>query len=103
MCAPINSRGSMILDMGRALRELSPVNPDVKSCAARTPASIRIVEPLLPQSNEVGDCFSRVLPSILTLFPCRATRTPNCCKQERVEPQSTADEKLENLDTPEAS
>jgi hypothetical protein len=51
MRAPIRVRGSMILCIGRVLREASPVSVVVKACAATTPASRRIVVPLLRQSS----------------------------------------------------
>ena len=48
----------MILAIGRELSELSPLSLETKSCAASTPASIRIVEPLLPQSSTVVGVLS---------------------------------------------
>jgi hypothetical protein len=52
----------MILRIGRELSELSPLSSEAKSCAASTPASIRIVEPLFPQSNTFADFLSSAEP-----------------------------------------
>ena len=49
--APISSSGSMMRRIGRVLKDSSPINSAAKSCPASTPARIRIVDPLLPQSN----------------------------------------------------
>ena len=54
MAAPIMSSGSMILFIGRKLNESSPDSSEVKVLPARIPASIRMVEPLFPQSR--GSC-----------------------------------------------
>ena len=89
--------------MGRERRESSPVSTEVNGSAANTPERIRIVEPLLPQSSGETAAFICPPPEIQTFAPSRLIVTPNCERQERVEPQSTAVEKFDISETPFAS
>ena len=58
--APIISSGAIIRAMGRRESDSSPVSWLLKSCPARMPLNIRIVEPELPQSRgEAGGCSFR--------------------------------------------
>ena len=90
--------------MGRPRNESSPVNSLVKAHVASKPASIRIVEPLLPQSKAVVAArkLSRPRPRNLTCVPARVISTPSCRRQASVEAQSAPVEKLVMVVVPSA-
>ena len=50
-CAPIWLSGIRIRSIGRKVREWSPIRVKVCGCGATRPASMRMVEPELPQSS----------------------------------------------------
>ena len=54
ICAPICMRGLRMRSMGRRVREWSPIMVKVWGCGAMRPASIRMVDPELPQSSGAG-------------------------------------------------
>src|SRR6185295_14007811 len=89
--APIISSGSMIRFIGLDVNDASPVIWEAKFCPANNPASIRMVDPLLPQSRASADSVNpfKPLPIISTMLPSREMDTPSRRKQSRVEAQSS--------------
>jgi hypothetical protein len=95
--APIRVSGAMIRRIGRRESDASPIRVDTKGCAARTPLSIRIVLPELPQSRGPGGAARprRPRPSIVTTAGSpsrcgvvRETIAPSAAMQSSVEAQS---------------
>ncbi len=103
MAAPICVSGSMIRRMGRRLRDSSPIISLRNSYPATTPASMRIVDPLLPQSSAtVGAVRLPPRPSISIFDRLRVTSAPRFSTQLRVLAQSAALEKLSRRVVPSA-
>lgn len=100
--APIFANGAMIRFIGRKLSDSSPINSEVKLLPASTPASMRIVEPLFPQSSGPSGARSWCGGSMVTLFGDLLTPTPSCSRQARVDWQSRLVEKFCNCDGPSA-
>jgi hypothetical protein len=71
--APIFSNGSITRFIGLERNESSPVMTELKGCPARTPANMRMVEPLLPQSSGAAGIRkpSSPTPSMMTVAPSR--------------------------------
>src|SRR6185369_809886 len=87
--APILSSGVITRAMGRFERDSSPNNSVVKSCPARMPLSMRMVDPELPQSSGALGARSRApFPWITRLPPSRSHATPSPCTQFSVLAQS---------------
>jgi len=85
----------MILAMGRRERDSSPMSSLPKSCPAKMPLNIRMVEPELPQSKgTTGACSFDPRPSISTALPFRVQLTPRALRQARVLAQSAPVEKF---------
>jgi hypothetical protein len=102
ICAPINFNGSIIRRIGRDESDESPVKVALNFCPASKPASMRIVDPLLPQlSGWLGSLNPPNLTPAIETRPCSLiTGTPNACKQLKVEAQSWLVEKFSNSDVP---
>ena len=105
ICAPIISSGSMIRRIGLEESDWSPVSSEVKSWPASNPASIRIVEPLFPQSSDFAGLVKSPSPWPRTrqVFPSAATETPISRRQFRVDAQSWLWEKFVIIEGPRAS
>src|SRR5262245_51931540 len=90
----------MIRFIGRELSDSSPVNSHVRLLLANNPASMRIVEPLLPQLS--GAAGERREPggSIVTLFADLVTIAPSCSTQVKLDWQSRLVEKFCSREVP---
>jgi hypothetical protein len=67
------------------------------------PASIRMVQPELPQSSGCAGATSSLPAPEISTVPSRRTPTPNADKQSNVLWQSAAAEKLSSFVTPPAN
>ena len=86
--------------MGRRDKEASPIISDSKVCPARIPASMRIVDPELPQSSAIeGASNCNPTPSISTVMPC-VMRHPKVRRHESVLAQFPGSEKFDNDERP---
>ena len=93
----------MIRFIGRQLSESSPVNSEVKVLPASNPASIRIVEPLFPQSSGPADARNW-LGGWIEIVPANlVTITPSCSRHVSVDAQSRLVEKFVSCDVPSAT
>ncbi len=105
MSAPICERGLRMRSMGRRVRDSSPMRVNSPCCAARKPASMRIVEPELPQSS--GEDEGRnwpPTPVTSTLpSPLLTTFAPRAWTQARLLEGSAPVEKLVKRLVPSAS
>ena len=93
----------MIRRIGRELKDSSPISVAVRSCPARTPASIRNVEPLFPQSSECEGVISFWSPENKSLSFVFSIEMPRAWRHDTVEAQSRAVEKFEISDLFDAS
>src|SRR5205807_2653254 len=100
--APIYWSGSMMRAIGRRESDSSPFNAQLKSCPASIPASIRMVEPELPQSNARSGGLNLGPRPLISIEPSEllATWHPKARKQSSVLAQSAPCEKLLNSETP---
>jgi hypothetical protein len=92
----------MMRFIGRRESDSSPIISLVNGWPATIPASMRIVEPELPQSSgTLGFCNCRPSPSIVTT-PCgsRSTLQPSARTQSRVLAQSAPDAKFSKCECP---
>jgi hypothetical protein len=104
MPAPINNNGSTTRAIGRRLSDSSPNSSESKGCPARMPASMRIVEPELPQSSGPrGGEIRRLVPAIFIDPSLRSMMAPKSSIQRRVVAQSAPVEKLARVVFPLAS
>ena len=91
--APMAPSGLRIRSMGRTVREASPVRVNVPECGAISPASMRIVEPELPQSSGLaGEVSVPAVPVISiwvgkcsTFAPSAAMQASELCGSAPVE------------------
>jgi hypothetical protein len=95
MRAPIRSSGTITRRIGRRCSDSSPVMDVVKGCAARMPASIRMVLPELPASSTADDARRPRMPRPATVIwrppassPVCWMSTPRARRQAMVEAQS---------------
>ena len=77
MTAPMRSSGTTMRRIGRLRRDESPVTEVLNGCAARIPASIRIVLPEFPASNVVAGAPSPRRPRPSTRMSMPAGPAPS--------------------------
>ena len=84
MCAPIARSGSTTRRIGRPARDASPVRTLRKLRPARSPVSIRSVDPELPQSMTLAGSRSAAAPApVTTTDPSAPSRTPTRAARSR--------------------
>ena len=103
MFAPIWVRGLRMRSMGRWVREWSPMRVKVWGCGAMRPASMRMVEPELPQSSgPAGEVKEPAVPVISMWVGVCSMRAPRAAMQARELWGSAPVEKLERRVVPSA-
>ena len=104
MRAPICSKGFRIRSIGRTVSDSSPTKRYRPACAATKPASMRIVEPELPQSRLPTGCASTpAVPVTSIVRPTVSTFAPIACMQPSELCGSSPVEKFISRDVPSAN
>ena len=103
--APICSSGPLMRCIGRFVSEASPTNVYVPGCDATSPASIRIVDPELPQSRSRAGCANAPPTPVTSITPSArfTTEAPSASMQASELCGSAPVEKLLRCDVPSAS
>ena len=110
--APISRRGSTIRPIGRDRRESSPVSTDRNDWPARSPATSRVVVPLLPAwstsdgsfrpSNPTPATSKHSSPGHRSQSLCSVISTPSPRRQPSIDVRSSPTQKLETCAVPSA-